>query len=215
MTGQFLSVDPEVQQTQQAYLYVGDDPVNGADPSGMADTGSHGYVQCGDPDIVGYNVWRICERNNEAGIVGHGRDLFSFLRDAATRVIDGIQVASGDVVNSARWFATHSRQIEEVTVTVLEAAALAACTAASEGICGVEFASFAVAAAAGAATSVTRHAIAGGDQTVGSYAKDAGIGAVEGLAEEGLSELTSLGWEPGAHETTKTFIDLVRDWTSF
>jgi uncharacterized protein RhaS with RHS repeats len=34
-TGQFLSVDPKVPQTLQAYLYVGDDPVNGSDPSGM------------------------------------------------------------------------------------------------------------------------------------------------------------------------------------
>jgi hypothetical protein len=32
--GQFLSVDPMVQQTQQAYLYVGDDPVNAIDPHG-------------------------------------------------------------------------------------------------------------------------------------------------------------------------------------
>ena len=34
-TGQFLSVDPAVEQTQQAYLYVGDDPVNASDPSGL------------------------------------------------------------------------------------------------------------------------------------------------------------------------------------
>ncbi|MGA2531190.1 MAG: RHS repeat-associated core domain-containing protein [Acidimicrobiales bacterium] len=33
-TGQFLSVDSKVQQTLEAYLYVGDDPVNGTDPSG-------------------------------------------------------------------------------------------------------------------------------------------------------------------------------------
>jgi hypothetical protein len=34
-TGQFLSVDPEVQQTLDAYVYVGDDPVNGIDPLGL------------------------------------------------------------------------------------------------------------------------------------------------------------------------------------
>ena len=33
-TGQFLSVDPAVQQTLEAYVYVGDDPVNGTDPGG-------------------------------------------------------------------------------------------------------------------------------------------------------------------------------------
>jgi uncharacterized protein RhaS with RHS repeats len=36
-TGQFLSVDPMVEQTQQAYIYVGDDPVNSCDPSGQLD----------------------------------------------------------------------------------------------------------------------------------------------------------------------------------
>ena len=33
--GQFLSVDPAVQQTQQAFVYVGDDPVNEIDASGL------------------------------------------------------------------------------------------------------------------------------------------------------------------------------------
>jgi len=33
-TGQFLSVDPLVDETGQTYAYTGDDPVNGADPSG-------------------------------------------------------------------------------------------------------------------------------------------------------------------------------------
>ena len=34
-TGQFLSVDPKVQATEQAYIYVGDNPVNASDPSGQ------------------------------------------------------------------------------------------------------------------------------------------------------------------------------------
>jgi len=34
-TGQFLSVDPMVQATQQAYIYAGDDPVDGTDPNGL------------------------------------------------------------------------------------------------------------------------------------------------------------------------------------
>ncbi len=79
-------MDPQLQQTQQAYIYVGDDPVNGIDPEGTSGSGSHGYAQCGDPDIVGYNVWRICERENKAGIVGHGRDLFSWVKSAANGI---------------------------------------------------------------------------------------------------------------------------------
>ena len=34
-TGQFLSVDPLVDETGQAYAYTGDDPVDGADPMGL------------------------------------------------------------------------------------------------------------------------------------------------------------------------------------
>ena len=35
-TGQFLSVDPAIALTETPYSYVGDDPVNEADPSGLA-----------------------------------------------------------------------------------------------------------------------------------------------------------------------------------
>ena len=35
-TGQFVSVDPELQQTQEAYAYTGGDPVDESDPSGTA-----------------------------------------------------------------------------------------------------------------------------------------------------------------------------------
>ena len=34
-TGQFLTVDPLVDLTGQAYAYTGDDPVNGVDPMGL------------------------------------------------------------------------------------------------------------------------------------------------------------------------------------
>jgi RHS repeat-associated protein len=35
-TGQFLSVDPLVDETGQPYAYTGDDPVNEVDPGGLA-----------------------------------------------------------------------------------------------------------------------------------------------------------------------------------
>ena len=38
-TGQFLSVDPLVDQTGTPYSYAGNDPVNGADPSGLITCG--------------------------------------------------------------------------------------------------------------------------------------------------------------------------------
>ena len=38
-TGQFLTVDPLVDETGRAYSYAGDDPVNGSDPSGLITCG--------------------------------------------------------------------------------------------------------------------------------------------------------------------------------
>lgn len=34
-TGQFISVDPLIDQTQAPYAYVGDDPIDNTDPSGL------------------------------------------------------------------------------------------------------------------------------------------------------------------------------------
>ena len=48
-TGQFLSVDAKVQQTLEAYLYAGDDPVNRIDPSGMFNVGAPG--EANSPDV--------------------------------------------------------------------------------------------------------------------------------------------------------------------
>jgi RHS repeat-associated protein len=39
-TGQFLSVDPEVQESLEAFGYAGDDPVDGTDPTGDISCGS-------------------------------------------------------------------------------------------------------------------------------------------------------------------------------
>ena len=40
-TGQFLNVDPLVDETGQPYAYTGDDPVNGVDPSGLRFMGNN------------------------------------------------------------------------------------------------------------------------------------------------------------------------------
>ena len=47
-TGQFLSVDPLVDETGQPYAYTGDDPVNANDPMGLASGGICGILPgCG------------------------------------------------------------------------------------------------------------------------------------------------------------------------
>jgi hypothetical protein len=44
-TDQFLSVDPDVAETGQPYVFTGDDPVNGSDPLGLYITGG-GSSEC-------------------------------------------------------------------------------------------------------------------------------------------------------------------------
>ena len=48
---QFISVDPAYSQTHSLYGYVGSDPVNGSDPSGLAF-----YRACGGLAAVGPSV---------------------------------------------------------------------------------------------------------------------------------------------------------------
>jgi RHS repeat-associated protein len=51
-TGQFISVDPDLSQTQQPYEYTGGDPVNATDPTGTSVPSGYGYSgpSLGDPD---------------------------------------------------------------------------------------------------------------------------------------------------------------------
>lgn len=128
---------------------------------------------------------------------------------------------------TAHFVATHKKQIAEIAVTVAAVAAIATCTVATAGACGfvvtaavgaaevsVPVGAVAVSAGVGAAASVARHAIAGGDQSLGSYAKEAGIGALEGGVEAGLEEFTPLGGEPLHAAPQNVFQTLGSFWTS-
>jgi RHS repeat-associated protein len=75
-TGQFLSVDPLVAQTQQAYIYAGDDPVNGSDPLGLM-------------------CWGLCTFTNAAKSVGH---FVAKHKAAITEVAAGVAVVAVVVV---------------------------------------------------------------------------------------------------------------------
>jgi hypothetical protein len=55
-TDQFLSIDPDVQQTDQPYVFTNDDPLNATDPLGLC----HGFFGCigSAADDVGHFVVR-------------------------------------------------------------------------------------------------------------------------------------------------------------
>jgi hypothetical protein len=77
-TGQFLSLDPDVAQTEAPYSYVGDDPLNGSDPTGLNDCGDFsivcdiGHVAAGTPRDVGIAIRTVV---NPTGCeLGHNPD---------------------------------------------------------------------------------------------------------------------------------------------
>jgi RHS repeat-associated protein len=66
-TGQFMSIDPKIQQTQQAYLYTGDDPVNATDPTGMTNVGAPG--EASSPDVRCHGGRKVCDDNGLGGLI--------------------------------------------------------------------------------------------------------------------------------------------------
>jgi uncharacterized protein RhaS with RHS repeats len=73
-TGQFLSVDPDVAQTDQPYAYTGDDPVNGVDPLGLCSVPGEGQLYSGPCATTGAEAI-AAEQKIQAASQGGG---FSF-----------------------------------------------------------------------------------------------------------------------------------------
>ena len=73
-TGQFLNVDPMINETGQAYAYTGDDPVNASDPTGLWTEGL--CFEVTGSLIAGSASGGVCivesNGNQEVGIVGTG-----------------------------------------------------------------------------------------------------------------------------------------------
>jgi RHS repeat-associated protein len=53
-TGQFLSIDPQLAQTQQPYQYAQDNPVNSTDPTGLWDVRTEGYCLSVSAHVTGF-----------------------------------------------------------------------------------------------------------------------------------------------------------------
>jgi hypothetical protein len=54
-TGQFLSVDPLVDETGKSYAYTGDDPENEADSSGLSGAPPEATIEYEDTHVCGYD----------------------------------------------------------------------------------------------------------------------------------------------------------------
>jgi uncharacterized protein RhaS with RHS repeats len=200
-TDQFLSVDPDVADTGQPYAFTGDDPLNATDPLGL--------MVPSKSDLL-WNARYGCGDGRKRKCVG--------LAHHVVHVADAVR----------HFVAAHKKQIAEVAVTAAAVAAIATCTAATAGVCAavatvsvgaaevsVPVGALAVGAGVGATESVAKHAIAGGDQSFGAYAREAGIGALEGAGEEGFEEFTPLGGESGAHTMPQNFMQTLGSfWSS-
>jgi hypothetical protein len=91
-------VDPDLQQTQQAYLYVGDDPVNASDPTGLRGGGAAGAAAAADR-ACGYDgsrsnseACRAFEKHEEQEVTAlkEGNGLLLFLIQGAGMVALGV-----------------------------------------------------------------------------------------------------------------------------
>jgi RHS repeat-associated protein len=69
-TAQFLSVDPLVAQTRSPYGYVGGNPVNGSDPSGLNFCGGPSTCSATGPSYTGPTQW--CEVSGGATATSGG-----------------------------------------------------------------------------------------------------------------------------------------------
>jgi RHS repeat-associated protein len=70
ITQQFLTVDPLVGDTKQAYAYVGGSPLNATDPTGMIQNFPNGYCKaCHDkyPSWLEYSHCEYCEEEVHSG----------------------------------------------------------------------------------------------------------------------------------------------------
>jgi len=92
-TGQFLSIDPDLSTTLEAYLYAGDDPVNDIDPAGLGRLESEG----------------LCTSNNSSTCLkqierrqGSSSGLFSWIRYAVKDAVSIVKRGAGEVAAVAK-----------------------------------------------------------------------------------------------------------------
>jgi RHS repeat-associated protein len=95
-TGQFISIDPLVLQTEQPYLFADDDPINSADPSGLADDCDALPTQIKGKTLRLTNA-RARDLANYLGYRATGQDIFgeTVFTNGKTFIVQDISSHSG------------------------------------------------------------------------------------------------------------------------
>jgi RHS repeat-associated protein len=191
-TGQLQSVDPKVADTQQAYLYVADNPVNENDPTGMFNVGAANEWK--SPDVQ-------CRSECGSG--------FGVIFSLVARV-------SKDVVHAAKGVWANRQSIVNITGLAGGFVASVACTLATDGLCPVAIAELPVGEVAfsalfGATASAAAYSLSDSQKSLGGYVSAAkggsGIGAILGLP----STITGLFFKTGQHVAPTKFLPALRD----
>ncbi len=185
-------MDPKVADTQQAYLYVADNPVNENDPTGMFNVGAANEWK--SPDVQ-------CRSECGSG--------FGVIFSLVARV-------SKDVVHAAKGVWANRQSIVNITGLAGGFVASVACTLATDGLCAVAIAELPVGEVAfsalfGATASAAAYSLSDSQKSLGGYVSAAkggsGIGAILGLP----STITGLFFKTGQHVAPTKFLPALRD----
>jgi hypothetical protein len=208
-TGQFISVDPEVNRTHQPYQYVDGNPVNETDPAGLSGGGST-WMQVYCEDNPGK-----CD-SNWGGLVHGISSAFDTVRHTVAHLAD----------NGVTEITSHWRGIVKIGILTVTIVGGAACVLASAGVCGalafnvggVELSGGAIAAGVvvGAGEGAVDYALDCGSHSVLGYLTHAGLGSVEDALLFGAPEELAFGpWAQGAHSMPLGFVDALRELPSY
>ncbi len=163
VTGQFLTVDPEVDETGQAYTYAGDAPIDGTDPLGLCSTSGGSYL------VPGACQWtsKAWVAQTEATLQGQ-KGAGGFSLSNGLSAVEGV----GDAV------ASHWRGIAHVTLVATAVVAGVTCAVATEGVCATFAGTLVATVLGGAAEGAVDHAIDGCNQTAEGYLASAAEGSL-------------------------------------
>jgi hypothetical protein len=182
-TDSFISVDPDVQQTDQPYVFVNGDPLNATDPLGLQ--GGAGIEAAQEYRNA---VAKKCDGHPE--------------RDGCRGLDLGVDLTKAVVFTGAL-----------IGGAACVAATAGICGAAAFTVGGIEFSGGAIAVgiATGAAEGATDYALSPGKHSVQGFEKSAALGAASDAVYVGIPEEAIFGGlGEGAHAVQLTWFEALR-----